>query len=129
MRGPTPSADQVEALTAYLRTLAPPRPLAIAADPIAAARGREVFRNQQCAKCHAPPEYTSPGRTDVGLSDEVGNRKFNPPSLRGVGEREPFLHDGRARTLEEVFDRYKHPRNTEWTPRDVTDLVAFLKTL
>jgi len=131
MRGPTPSAEQVEALTAYLRTLAPPRPLpmAIPGDPEALARGREIFRTQQCAKCHAPPEYTSPGQTDVGLVDEVGNRKFNPPSLRGVGEREPFLHDGRARSLEEVFDRYRHPRGNEYSPRDMADLVTFLKSL
>jgi YVTN family beta-propeller protein len=129
MRGPTPSAQQVEALTAYLRTLAPPRPLAIAGDHEAVSRGREVFMTQKCDRCHAPPAYTTPGQTDVGLSDEVGNRMFNPPSLLGVGEREPYLHDGRARTLEEVFDRYQHPRDTRWTPRDVADLVAFLKTL
>ena len=79
--------------------------------------------------CHVAPEYTSPGRYDVGLSDEVGNREFNPPSLRGVSSRDSFLHDGRARSLEEVFQKEKHPRGLTLSPREVTDLVAFLKTL
>jgi mono/diheme cytochrome c family protein len=132
MRGATPSDEQVEALAAYLRSLAPPSPaLADAArdDEAAVARGREVFRARECATCHAPPEYASKGRYDVGLVDEMGNRKFNPPSLRGVSRREPLLHDGRARTLEDVFLPHQHPRGMEFTPQEVSDLVAFLKSL
>src|SRR5262249_11144077 len=95
----------------------------------AVARGREVFRARECAECHAPPEYTSPGRFDVGLADEVGNRKFNPPSLRGVGGREPLLHDGRAERLGDVFRRVKHPNGAAYTDAAVNDLTAFLRTL
>ncbi len=128
MRGRTPSADQVADLTAYLRSLPPPSPGPDRPDD-AAARGREAFRSRKCADCHAPPEYTEPGRFDVGLADEVGNRKFNPPSLRGVGRREPLLHDGRAGSLPDVFLRHRHPRDADWTPAEVDDLVAFLRTL
>ena len=79
--------------------------------------------------CHRPPEYTSPERYDVGLSDEVGNREFNPPSLRAVSRRETLLHDGRARSLEEVFQKERHPRGVELTSREIDDLAAFLRTL
>ena len=65
----------------------------------------------------------------VGLADEVGHRQFNPPSLRGVGRREPLLHDGRAATLDEVFRRYRHPREATLSDAEVDDLVAYLKTL
>ena len=39
------------------------------------------FKHENATPGHAPPEYTSPERFDVGLTDEVGNRRFNPPSL------------------------------------------------
>ena len=92
-------------------------------------RGRAVFETRKCASCHVPPEYTSPGRYDVGLIDEVGNHEFNPPSLRGVSRRETLLHDGRAGSLEDVFQKERHPRRLELTSREIADLVAFLKTL
>ena len=46
----------------------------------------------------------------MGLKDEVGHHEFNPPSLRGVSNRDSFLHDGRAGSLEDVFVKEKHPR-------------------
>ena len=129
MRGPVLTGDQVESLTAYLHSLPPLRGTAPAGRKDAVERGRELFRAQGCTKCHTPPSYTSTGRYDVGLMDEAGNRKFNPPSLLGVSQREPLLHDGRAKTLEDVFLQHRHPRETELTPEEVADLAAFLKTL
>src|SRR3954469_10836577 len=129
MRGPSPSGDQVAALAAFLRSLATARPLAATAPEDAVARGREVFLARRCDECHAPPRYTTSGRFDVGLADEAGNRKFNPPSLLEVGLRGTLLHDGRAKTLEEVFLKYRHPRDTAMTPGEAADLAAFLKVL
>ena len=65
----------------------------------------------------------------MGLSDEVGNREFNPPSLRGVSRRDALLHDGRAHSLEEVFQKERHPRGLVLKSQEIADLVAFLKTL
>jgi DNA-binding beta-propeller fold protein YncE len=129
MRGSSPSDDQVAALTGYLRSLSAATRSIPAEETAAVARGRAVFRSQGCATCHAPPSYTMTGRYDVGLADEAGNRKFNPPSLRGVGRRGPFLHDGRAATLDAVFLEHRHPRDAEMTPEEVTDLAAFLRSL
>jgi YVTN family beta-propeller protein len=129
MWGPALSAEDLAALTAYVRTLERPRLTTPTDHGAASARGREVFRSKECAECHAPPEYTSSGRYDVGLVDESGQREFNPPSLRGVGRRESFLHDGRAATLEDVFLKHRHPLDTELTPGEVADLAAFLRSL
>jgi YVTN family beta-propeller protein len=129
---PAPTAEQVEAITAYLRALRPLSP-GLTNDEraldAASARGRAVFQSRKCDVCHAPPEYTSRERFDVGVSDEVGNRRFNPPSLRGVSRREPLLHDGRANTLEDLFLRDRHPRESVLTAQEIDDLVAFLRTL
>ncbi len=131
MHGTKPTDAQVADLTAYLRTLSPPAPRMWGTDldGPAVARGKQVFEARKCASCHEPPEYTTPQMVDVGLADEVGNREFNPPSLRAVSRRDAFLHDGRAHSLREVFAREHHPRGLELSPREIDDLVAFLGTL
>ena len=133
MHGAKPSDAQVSDLIAYLKTLTPPSPTLWTASgndqSQAVVRGREVFQSRKCATCHVPPEYTSSERYDVGLSDEMGNHDFNPPSLHGVSRRDALLHDGRARSLDEVFRKERHPRGLVLTPREIADLVAFLETL
>ena len=132
MHGTKLKDSQIADLKAYLETLSPPPRFATGAgtpDSPEIAAGRAVFRERKCGACHASPEYTSPERYDVGLRDEVGNHEFNPPSLRGVSIRDSFLHDGRARSLEEVFQKEKHPRGLALSPKEVAELVAFLKTL
>ena len=132
MHGTKLNPSQIADLTAYLATLSPPPAIATGADkpdsPVVAG-GRAIFEERKCASCHALPEYTSVEKYDVGLRDEVGNREFNPPSLRGVSGRDAFLHDGRVRLLEEVFLKEKHPRGLVLSLKEVTELVAFLKTL
>ena len=132
MHGPKLADSQTAELSAYLATLAPPPGLGTIAartEPPAATRGRAIFTERKCAACHVAPEYTSPLRYDVGLKDEVGNHEFNPPSLRGASSRDSFLHDGRARSLEEVFEKEKHPRGLVLSAQEIGDLVSFLKTL
>jgi cytochrome c peroxidase len=70
-----------------------------------------------------------PKTYDVGLPDEHGRARFNPPSLRGVGQRDAFLHDGRAKRLEDVFTRHSHPDGGELPARQLQDLLAFLRSL
>ena len=62
MRGRPPTTEQVDDLTAYLRSLPPPGRSATEADDEAVGRGREIFRARKCAECHAPPEYTGRGQ-------------------------------------------------------------------
>lgn len=124
--------EEVEALVAFLETLQPPPPLDVArgtVDPQAVARGQAVFQRHDCARCHAPPTYTSPQAYDVGLADSQGARRFNPPSLRGVSQRDRWLHDSRAQTLEEVFLLHGHPQDTAYSAEEVRDLTAFLRSL
>jgi YVTN family beta-propeller protein len=127
MRGRSPSSATVDDLTAYLRSLPAPKTRSIDAESV--VRGREIFETRKCAGCHAPPLYTTEEKYDVGLIDEAGNRRFNPPSLRGVRARAPYLHDGRASTLADVFLQHRHPKMANWSTAEVEDLVAFLKTL
>ncbi len=133
LQGPKPTADDLDALLAFVSTIdfVPPR---APADGEAVKRGAAVFKAKNCAGCHAGPEYTSDQSYEVGL-EEAGDayKGFNPPSLRGVGTRGPWLHDGRARTLEELFTRHhrasKVAATEDLTAEELKDLVAFLKGL
>jgi YVTN family beta-propeller protein len=132
MQGPAPSAERVNDLAAFLRTVPPPPSLLKArgaVDAEALKRGRRVFARQKCATCHAPPAYTTPRTYDVGVHDELGQTHFNPPSLRGVSQAGPYFHDNRARTLEEVFTRHRHQLSGKLSEQEVRDLLHFLGSL
>jgi len=133
MQGPEPTPEDLDALMAYLATLdfRPPRRGGVAA---AIQRGQALFQDRACHTCHAPPHYTNGGVYTVGLETPGdAHRGFNPPSLRGVGSRAPYLHDGRAGSLEEVLNRHHRPSQLigepDFTPEEMKDVVAFLKSL
>ena len=132
MQGPNPTKQQVDDLTAFLKTLAPPPALLQARgtmDADAHQRGRKVFSRQKCATCHAPPTYTSAKTYDVGLVDERGGNHFNPPSLRGLSQAGPYFHDSRAQTLEDVFHRHRHQLAPEVSAGEINDLLTYLRGL
>ena len=123
---------QVDDLTAYLTTLKPAPPEIVTPSPSeksAIERGQAVFTRHKCDRCHVPPTFTSPRVYDVGLADELGNRQFNPPSLRGVGQRSAFFHDGRTTSLRDVFAVHRHPGSTQIPEAELADLLAFLRSV
>ena len=66
-------------------------------------------------------------------------RAYKIPSLRGVGQRAPYMHAGQYATLDEVADHYSRAPpavdgKTEIEPLNLSaderrQIVAFLKTL
>jgi YVTN family beta-propeller protein len=124
--------EQVKAIAAYLDTLEIPPPVAVlrgTADQAAIERGRVVFEKRACAECHPAPTYTTPAAYDVGLVDSLGNREFNPPSLRGLSHRGPYFHDNSAETVEDVFLKHSHPSAATYSTDEVRDLAAFVLNL
>lgn len=133
MQGPEANDEQVAALAAYIRSLEPPPSvdaLRGTADPDVIARGKTVFAARACADCHTPPVYTSDDVYDVGIHDSQGNTQFNPPSLRGVGQRGPYFHDNSAKTLTDVFVEHGHQLDGDkLNDDDLRALLAFLRSL
>lgn len=135
MQGPEPSEEDLDALMAYLATLDfRPRRRAEGARAAAIQRGEALFQAKGCQTCHAPPHYTADSVSIVGLeSPDDAHPGFNPPSLRGVGHRAPYLHDGRAATLTEVLTTHHRPSRLtgrpDLTPEERDDLIAFLESL
>jgi DNA-binding beta-propeller fold protein YncE len=137
MFGPKPSAEEVRAVVTFLNTLEhPPNPHRLADNELSAAakRGQALFLGAaQCGRCHVPPEYTSSKTYDVKLEDDGSPyRRWNPPSLRGLWQRGPYLHDGSAATLDELLQGPHAPEKLgghALTDEQRRDLIAFLESL
>ena len=89
--------------------------------PLSAAevRGQGVFNQSRCNVCHAGSLFSDnqfhnigvrPQTEDTGRFQVTGNAnnigEFRTPSLRNVGLRGPYFHDGHFATLEEVVAFY-----------------------
>jgi YVTN family beta-propeller protein len=139
MQGRKPGADDVKAMVAFLKTLDFPRNPYREADGSlsqAAQRGETVYRSAKaaCNDCHGGPELTDGKIHVVGL-EEPGDvyHGYNPPSLRGVYDKDPYLHDGRAPTLREMLTGPHDPETVTGlgalSDDEVNDLIAYLKAL
>jgi YVTN family beta-propeller protein len=139
MQGTKPKAEDVQALVAFLDTLDYPKNPFRSPDGVltpAAQRGQDVFRSAKaaCNTCHGGPELTDGKIHEVGLEErDDAYRGYNPPSLRGVYDKDPYLHDGRAQTLREALTGPHSADNVtglgELSSQELDDLIAYLNSL
>lgn len=82
----------------------------------------------RCLTTNTVVRTTDPGRALVtGKCADIG--KFKVPSLRGLGARPPYFHDGSAASLRDVVLFYNSVFGMGLRSVEVDDLVAFLKAL
>ncbi len=124
--GPLTSAQQ-SALSHWIDGL-PALHIKTPADAETLARGRAVFEGPAgCADCHAGAALTNNETVDVG----TGGR-FQVPQLRGLAARAPYLHDGRALTLDHrlmLNDGDRHGHTSTLTSDQRADLLRYLESL
>jgi len=145
-----PNAGQsgdLDALAAFVNTLRHGASPFLKADgtlTAAASRGKRVFERDDvgCATCHPSPRFTDSAmvtpfvRHDVGTGGgrmETLGPAFDTPSLRGLWDSAPYLHDGRARTLRDVLtsrnDNDRHGTTSHLRPKEIDDLITYLMSL
>lgn len=130
-----PEADAA-AIDAYLKSLKP-LPSPYAADKQLAAKvedGQRLFARAGCRDCHLLPLYTSLKAFDVGTgTGQEAGRAFDTPTLVELWRTAPYLHDGRAATLEDVFTKFnadnRHGNTSSLSPSELEDLIAYLLSL
>jgi YVTN family beta-propeller protein len=96
--------------------------------------GRAIPERNQCAYCHSGPKYTNRQQMDVGtgkLTDR--SALIDVPQLPNVVNSAPYLHDGSARTLEEIWTLFnpkdQHGVTNDLTKDELNDLIEYLRTL
>jgi DNA-binding beta-propeller fold protein YncE len=124
--------EHAVAVDAWLKSLRPlPSPhLENGRQSASAVRGEKVFAKAGCAACHSGELYTGLGMHDVGTS---GKQAFDTPTLIEVWRTAPYLHDGRAATLQDVFlspgSGRVHYLKPKLSRKEIEDLIAFVLSL
>jgi YVTN family beta-propeller protein len=99
------------------------------------ADGKPIPVENQCATCHpASSHYTNKLSENVGSADKYDTSGlFDTPQLDGVYEDAPYLHNGEALTLEEIWTIYNnqdtHGVTSDLSKEQLNDLIEYLKTL
>ena len=108
-------------------------------------RGQEIFQRatdklgqpipltNRCAYCHSGPKGTSQNSFDVGTMKSTDNTGLlDTPQLSNIALTAPYLHDGSAKTLEEIWTVFnpndKHGRTNDLTKDELNDLIEYLRT-
>ncbi|WP_165230019.1 multiheme c-type cytochrome [Aquisphaera insulae] len=143
------TAKELEAVDHYISTIPRPpnryRPLGAELTP-AQRRGKAIFERtttndgrsihkmRRCTTCHFPPLYTDREKHDIGSKMEFDlDDKVDVPHLNNIYDSAPYMHNGIAATLEEIWTVY-NPNDTHGVTNDMTkdqlnDLIEYLKTL
>jgi hypothetical protein len=131
---------KLAALQFYQLAIPAPAPRPGSFDPAAAARGKVVFADSGCARCHVPPLYTEPGWNrhtpeEIGIDSFQADRSpdghYRTTPLKGLSAHTKggFYHDGRFATLEDVVNHYDAHFGLHLSEPQKRDLVEFLKSL
>jgi len=152
---PELSAEALSLANDFVRFLAPPAPRPASG---AAKKGRAIFVRIECQRCHVPSlttgdnpvealknrevyAYTDlllhdmgPELADICLSEATPS-EFRTEPLMGVRLSTSFLHDGRAKTLEEAIRLHggeasrSRARFEALSAKERESLLAFLRSL
>ncbi len=102
------------------------------------ARDKDKFGNaipetNRCAFCHSGEKGTNQKSFDVGTrkaTDNIG--MLDTPQLTNIAITAPYLHDGSAATLEQIWTVFnlqdKHGRTNDLTKDELNDLIEYLRT-
>lgn len=95
--------------------------------------GKPIAESNRCSFCHSGAKGTSQKSFDVGTKKATDNSgMLDTPQLTNIAITAPYLHDGSARTLEEIWTVFnpedKHGRTNDLTKDELNDLIEYLRT-
>jgi YVTN family beta-propeller protein len=142
--------DELNALVAFIfqKLENPPNPFQLPDGELTAAQkrgkalfertmtndGREIPEKDRCITCHPPPYFTDRSSADVGSRFETDTEEyFDTPKLNNIIDSPPYLHDGRAQTLEEIWTTYAeddtHGYVNDMMKMELNDLIEYLRSI
>jgi YVTN family beta-propeller protein len=124
------SKEEASYVDEYLKALRPaPSPFLVNGHLSGKAKeGKKVFEKHNCGSCHSGPYYTDMKMYRIGEDVEFA-KGWDTPTLIEVWRTAPYLFDGRAATMEEVFEIHKHGIKKEITKKEIEALSEYVKSL
>jgi cytochrome c peroxidase len=103
------------------------------ATPAELAGEQLFFGKAQCAVCHPAPFYLDDQMHDLHterfLKSEAGDGPMKAFTLRGIKDSPPYLHDGRALTLEDSVEFFNLVLELKLSAEEKRNLVEFMRQL
>ena len=92
-----------------------------------------IIEYNRCSYCHSGPKGTNQKIFNVETRKPTDNTGLlKAPLLTNIALTAPYLHDGSARSLEEIWTIYnpndKHGRTNDLTKDELNDLIEYLKS-
>ncbi len=122
--------ERTEAVDEYLKSLKPlPSPyMEDGKFSKKAELGRAVFKKAKCNSCHSGPLFTDLEKYEIGEVEFEGG--WDTPTLMEVWRTSPYLHDGSASDLDELFTVKKHGLSkVRLKKREVNQLIEYINSL
>ena len=93
-----------------------------------ALRGKKVFESLGCGDCHSGPMFTDMRMHRIGQDIEF-EKGWDTPTLIEVWRTAPYLFDGRAATMRDVYALHKHGIYREVPDKEIDELVEYVNSL
>ncbi|MGC1423735.1 MAG: hypothetical protein WA354_08025 [Terracidiphilus sp.] len=95
--------------------------------------GNSIPETNRCVYCHSGLKGTNQKSFDVGTKKATDNSGLlDTPQLTNIAITAPYLHDGSAATLEQIWTVFnlqdKHGRTNDLTKDELNDLIDYLRT-
>ncbi len=103
-----------------------------------AKRGKAIFESDKtnCTACHSGPLFTNLHSHNVGSQGPLDHKEhviFDTPMLIELWRTAPYMHDGQAATLHEIFTKLNaqdmHGQTSHLTREQLDELVEYLLSL
>ncbi|MEP4534293.1 MAG: cytochrome c peroxidase [Cyclobacteriaceae bacterium] len=140
-------SEELDALSAYVTSLDKvlPSPYRNSDGSLTqdGVKGKALFAKLRCDDCHSGENFTDKLDLilhDVGTIKESSGQRigeqltgFVTPPLKGIWHTAPYLHDGSAETLREVFTKQnpddKHGKTSGLADHELDELVSYLNQI
>lgn len=124
------SEEDARCVDEYLKSLKPvPSPYLVNGELSEKAKfGKKVFDKLKCGECHSGIYYTDMKMHVIGEDVEF-EQGWDTPTLREVWRTAPYLFDGKAATMQEVFEVHKHGMDKKVSKKEIEALTEYVNSL
>ena len=134
-----PQRNEVASIEAFIQSMKPrPSPYLLPNGSLSkrAQAGKSLFINPNvgCASCHSGAIHTDQQKHDVGTRDKSDTgSEFVTPTLVEVWRTAPYLHDGRALTIQDAIAALNpkdlHGKTSKLTKEQIDDIAEYVLSL